>query len=52
MLTMKSHLFLKKNALACIFTPLSISSLFAQDFYDINKIQEIKLYFSRNSFVK
>lgn len=27
--------------------PLSMSSLFAQDFYDMNKIQEIKIYFTQ-----
>ena len=30
-----------------IFTPLSISTLQAQDFYDITKIQEIKIYFDQ-----
>ncbi len=30
--------------------PLSMSSLFGQDFYDINKIQEIKLYFTQSNW--
>lgn len=42
----------KQILLGCLlcFTPLSIISLKAQDFYDINKIQEIKLYFEQSNW--
>jgi CotH kinase protein/Lamin Tail Domain/Secretion system C-terminal sorting domain len=37
----------KKIFLLLFFTPLSISALLAQDFYDSTRIQEIRLYFSQ-----
>jgi spore coat protein CotH len=44
---MKKPLSLKKIFLGIFLIPLSMSSLFGQDFYDLNKIQEIKLYFTQ-----
>jgi hypothetical protein len=32
------------------FTPLSISAVLGQDFYDITKIQEIKIYFTQTNW--
>ena len=32
------------------FIPLSISTVFGQDFYDITKIQEIKIYFTQSNW--
>jgi hypothetical protein len=45
--TTKSTPTMKKCLLAFLLLPLSILSLSAQDLYDINKIQEIKIYFTQ-----
>ena len=37
----------KKLFLMLCFTPLSITAVLGQDFYDINTIQEIKIYFAQ-----
>ena len=36
---------IKKILFLLFLGPLSISAVFAQDFYDINQIQEIKICF-------
>jgi hypothetical protein len=38
---------LKKILAILFFTPLSISALWGQDFYDSSRIQEIKIYFTQ-----
>ena len=38
---------IKKILFLFFLGPLSISAIFAQDFYDINQIQEIKIYFTQ-----
>ncbi len=47
---MKNLLFIKKILLGAFLLPLSMSSLFGQDFYDITKIQEIKIYFTQSNW--
>ena len=44
---MKNLSFYKKTLLCAFLLPLSMTSLFGQDFYDINTIQEIKIYFTQ-----
>lgn len=38
---------IKKFLFLLFLGPLSMSAIFAQDFYDINQIQEIKIYFTQ-----
>ncbi len=47
---MKKHLSFKKILLGVFLLPLSMSSLFGQDFYDLNTIQEIKIYFTQTNW--
>jgi hypothetical protein len=42
---------LKRIFLLFCFTPLSIATVLGQDFYDITKIQEIKIYFTQTNWV-
>ena len=41
---------LKKGLLFLCFTPLSISAVLGQDFYDTARIQEIRLYFTQSNW--
>ena len=40
----------KKIFIILAFLPLSISTVLGQDFYDITKIQEIKIYFTQSNW--
>ena len=40
----------KKLLFLLCFTPLSITAVLGQDFYDINTIQEIKIYFTQTNW--
>lgn len=47
---MKKRFLFKKVLLGIFLIPLSMPSLFGQDFYDMNKIQEIKVYFTQSNW--
>ncbi len=47
---MKNLFSLKKILLGVFLIPLSISTVLAQNFYDITKIQEIKIYFTQSNW--